>query len=240
MKNRYSIIISIFLGLALTSCENKSTSLFPNNKFEENLDPIVPLLGLPGNETRCEIGEIQGENALVNFYWISTSPRDIFDLEITNLNTNEITTQKDIDALETQVALQRGYSYSWRIVSKNKSSVKTESSDTWRFYLANNTIENAAPFPATVIAPENGSIISPTTGEVFLEWTSIDPDEDDSLTYHVRLDTDNGTTPIEDLQNISTTSATITLDKGVVYYWSVISSDGAISVESNTFSFRLD
>ena len=149
-------------------------------------------------------------------------------------------TQKDIDALETLVSLQRGYSYSWRIISKNKSSAKTESSDTWIFYLANNKIENAAPFPATVIAPENGSIISPTTGEVFLEWASIDPDEGDSLTYHVRLDTDNGTTPIEDLQNISTTSATITLDKGVVYYWSVISSDGAISVESNTFSFRLD
>jgi len=240
MKNRYYIILSIFVGLALTSCDNESNSLPDVVKFEENLDPIVPLLGLPANETRCEIGEIQGENALVNFYWISTSPRDIFDLEITNLNTNEITTQKDIDALETQVALQRGYSFSWRVISKNKSSAKTESSDTWRFYLANNTIENAAPFPATVISPENGSIISPTTGEVFLEWAGVDPDEGDSLTYHIRLDTQNGTTPIEDIQNLSTTSATITLDKGIVYYWSVISSDGAISVESNTFSFRLD
>jgi hypothetical protein len=240
MKNIYNIILSISIGLALTSCDNESNSLPDFVQFEENLDPIVPLLGLPADGTRCEIGEIQGENALVGFYWISTSPRDIFDLEITKLNTNEITTQKDIDALETQVSLQRGYSYSWRVVSKNKSSAKSESSDTWRFYLANNTIENAAPFPATVISPENGSIITPTNGEVFLEWEGIDPDENDTLTYYIRLDTENGTTPIKELQNLSAKSATITLEKGVVYYWSVISSDGAISVESNTFSFRLD
>jgi len=147
---------------------------------------------------------------------------------------------KSKTVLYLAVSLQRSYSYSWRIVFKNKSSAKTESSDTWRFYLANNTIENAAPFPVSVISPENGSIITPTTGEVFLEWAGADPDEGDSLTYHIRLDTENGTTPIEDLQNLSATSATITLDKGVVYYWSVISSDGAISLESNTFSFRLD
>ena len=240
MTKYFQAILSILMGFLVISCDNDSSSLITPYVFEEDIEPRIPLLGLPANNTRCEIGEIQGDNALVNFYWISSSPRDIFDIEITNLNTNEIITQNDIDALEIQISLKRGHSYSWRVISKNNKSSKSESSDTWRFYLANNTIENAAPFPATVISPENGSIITPTTGEVFLEWAGVDPDEEDSLTYHIRLDTENGTTPIEDLQYRSATSATITLDKGIVYYWSVISSDGAISVESNTFSFRLD
>ena len=44
----------------------------------------------------------------------------------------------------------------------------------------------------------------------------------------------------EENQNLTSYSKEVPVETGTIYYWSVITSDGSISVNSDVFSFRVD
>ena len=75
---------------------------------------------------------------------------------------------------------------------------------------------------------------------VTLEWEGADPDSD-TLTYTLLIDTVDGKQEATE-ENIGLTTNTkeVSVETGTIYYWSIISSDGSISVNSDVFSFRVD
>ena len=75
---------------------------------------------------------------------------------------------------------------------------------------------------------------------VTLEWEAADPDND-TLTYTLLIDTVDGRQEAtEENQNITTNTKEVAVESGTIYYWSVTTSDGSISVTSDVFSFRVD
>jgi len=128
---------------------------------------------------------------------------------------------------------------SW-ITSKNKGT-QTTSSDTYKFYLAGDGEENAAPFSAEAIAPQPGSSVTASENNtVSIEWEAADPDSF-TLTYTLHIDTVDGRQePTEENTGLSTNTKEGAVESGTIYHWSVTTSDGSISVTSDVFSFRVD
>ena len=174
------------------------------------------------------------------FTWSSGDDTESFDLAITNSDTNQVTNRTNLTATTATVPLTRGHRYAWKVTSKNKGS-QTTASDTYKFYLAGDGEENAAPFSAEAIAPQPGSSVTASeAGTVTLEWEAADPDSD-TLTYTLLIDTVDGRQEAAE-ENIGLTTNTkeVPVETGTIYYWSVITSDGSISVNSDVFSFRVN
>jgi 1,4-alpha-glucan branching enzyme len=176
----------------------------------------------------------------VIFTWAGGSNTESYDLSITNSDTNQVTSRTNLTTTTATVPLTRGHRYQWRITSKNKGA-QTTASDSYKFYLAGDGEENAAPFSAEAIAPQPGSSVTATeAGTVTLSWEAADPDND-TLTYTLIIDTVDGRQdPIAANQNLTTSTKEVSVEAGTVYYWSVITSDGSISVNSDVFSFRVN
>ena len=197
-------------------------------------------LTLPENNKPCETGEVSGATASVIFTWSSGDDTESFDLAITNSDTNQVTNRTNLTATTTTVPLTRGHRYAWKVTSKNKGT-QTTASDTYKFYLAGDGEENAAPFSAEAITPQPGSTVTASENNtVTLEWEAADPDSD-TLTYTLLIDTVDGRQEAtEDNQNLTTNTKEVSVETGTIYYWSIITSDGSISVNSDVFSFRVN
>jgi len=106
--------------------------------------------------------------------------------------------------------------------------------------------DDSPPPPPPNSAPSKVSqLIFPTAdllcidNTVSFQWNiSTDADED-PITYKLIVGTDRLLTQIVEQRNISSTSATITLDRGIAYYWSVtaIDNQGNEAEPSDTFAF---
>ena len=89
--------------------------------------------------------------------------------------------------------------------------------------------------------PQPGSSVTISdAGTVTLEWEAADPDSD-TLTYTLLIDTVDGRQEAnEENQNLTTKTKEVPVEANTIYYWSIITSDGSISVNSDVFSFRVD
>jgi hypothetical protein len=176
----------------------------------------------------------------VIFTWSQGSDTETFDLSITNSDTNQVTNRAGLTTTTATVPLTRGHRYAWKITSKNKGT-ETTSSDTYKFYLAGDGEENAAPFSAEAIYPQPGSSVTKSENNtVTLEWEAADPDSD-TLTYTLYIDTVDGRQEAtEDNTGLTTNTKEVAVESDTIYYWSVTTSDGSISVTSDVFSFRVD
>ena len=197
-------------------------------------------LTLPENNKPCETGEVSGSTASVIFTWSQGSDTETFDLSITNSDTNQVTYRAGLTTTTATVPLTRGHRYAWKIISKNKGT-ETTASDTYKFYLAGDGEENAAPFSAEAVYPQPGSSVTASENStVTLEWEAADPDSD-TLTYTLHIDTVDGRQEAtQENQNITTNTKEVAVEAGTIYYWSVTTSDGSISVTSDVFSFRVN
>lgn len=95
---------------------------------------------------------------------------------------------------------------------------------------------NHAPTIPTLIYPTNNLLC--INNQLDFQYSSTDPDED-TITYQIQIATDNAFTNIVQTQTATTTSKTITLDKGIAYYWRVKATDSnnASSSYSSIFNF---
>lgn len=96
---------------------------------------------------------------------------------------------------------------------------------------------NKAPSAPTQSAPTNNLLCIDNT--VSFEWTaSTDPDGD-TVSYEIQIATDNQFTENLKTNTSSSTSTSVSLDKGVAYYWRVRAKDSknATSSYSSTFNF---
>ena len=240
---RYQTALMILGVTLLTACGSDSgggETPTPTPTPTPIAAPGKASLTLPENNKPCETGEVSGATASVIFTWSSGDDTESFDLAITNSDTNQITNRTNLTATTATVPLARGHRYQWKVTSKNKGT-QTTASDTYKFYLAGDGEENAAPFSAEAVYPQPGSSVTASeAGTVTLEWEAADPDSD-TLTYTLLIDTVDGRQEATE-ENIGLTTNTkeVSVETGTIYYWSIITSDGSISVNSDVFSFRVD
>ena len=240
---RYQTTLMILGVTLLTACGSDSgggETPTPTPTPTPIAAPGKASLTLPENNKPCETGEVSGSTASVIFTWSQGSDTESFDLSITNSDTNQVTNRAGLTTTTATVPLTRGHRYAWKITSKNKGT-ETTASDTYKFYLAGDGEENAAPFSAEAVYPQPGSSVTKSENNtVTLEWEAADPDND-TLTYTLLIDTVDGRQEAtEENQNITTNTKEVAVESGTIYYWSVTTSDGSISVTSDVFSFRVD
>jgi len=238
---RYQTTLMILGVTLLTACGSDSGGgETPTPTPTPIAAPGKASLTLPENNKPCETGEVSGATASVIFTWSQGSDTETFDLSITNSDTNQVTNRAGLTTTTATVPLTRGHRYAWKITSKNKGT-ETTASDTYKFYLAGDGEENAAPFSAEAVYPQPGSSVTQSENNtVTLEWEAADPDND-TLTYTLLIDTVDGRQEAtEENQNITTNTKEVAVESGTIYYWSVTTSDGSISVTSDVFSFRVD
>ena len=227
---RYQTTLIILGVTLLTACSSDSVDGTPTPIAA----PGKASLTLPENNKPCET------SASVIFTWSQGSDTETFDLSITNSDTNQVTNRAGLTTTTATVPLTRGHRYAWKITSKNKGT-ETTASDTYKFYLAGDGEENAAPFSAEAVYPKPRSSVTPSENNtVILEWEAVDPDSD-TLTYTLHIDTIDGRQEAtEENQNLTTNTKEVAVESGTIYYWSVTTSDGSISVTSDVYSFRVD
>ena len=241
---RYQTTLMILGVTLLTACGSDSgggtTPPGPDPGPEPIAAPGKASLTLPENNKPCETGEVSGATASVIFTWSTGTDTETFDLSITNSDTNQVTNRAGLTTTTATVPLTRGHRYAWKITSKNKGT-ETTASDTYKFYLAGDGEENAAPFSAEAVYPQPGSSVTASENStVTLEWEAADPDSD-TLTYTLHIDTVDGRQEAtQENQNITTNTKEVAVEAGTIYYWSVTTSDGSISVTSDVFSFRVN
>jgi hypothetical protein len=210
--------------------------------------PPIPTVNPPGavsltapekNKT-CEPGAVISDTQReVSFSWAAAANAESYDMTITDLNTNTVTTVAGITGTTTKVNLNKGTPYSWKITSKSTKTTQTGTSETWNFYLAGTSISNYAPFPAEIVLPKPGATITPTAGKVTLSWIGSDP-ENDKLTYTVYVDAVDGKqTPAAALTNITASTADVTVEAGKVFYWRIKTSDGSNSSTTIVYQFKV-
>ncbi len=98
------------------------------------------------------------------------------------------------------------------------------------------TPTNNAPATPILTYPTNNLLC--INNQLDFQYSSTDPDGD-AITYQIQIATDNTFTNIVQTQTATTTSKTITLDKGIAYYWRVKATDSknASSSYSSIFNF---
>jgi len=226
-------VLLVFMTMALImSCSNNDgPPSYSETPGESNL--VTPL-----NNQECEIGEVIDDKAWVTFSWEATENTEKYDLTIINLVTLEINPNFNLTETTIDVLLERGYPYSWKIVTKNSGETKT-SSETWKFYLSGEGETNGVPFPATLLSPQSGVTVTPDSGNVTLQWQSSSDADGDSVKYIVYADTIDGKQePDEAWQELTTTSLTIPVESGKIYYWRVGTGDGVNTAFSPIYTFR--
>lgn len=224
MQNKLKYGYLILLSVLVLSCGGSGNEpITPEIKA-----PDVVSLNLPSNNTICEDGiNVATSTSDVVFTWAVANNTDSYELSITNLVTNAVTTKTFAHPIATAtVNLTRGQPYKWQITSRSTKTTKTGVSSSNKFYLAGTGITSYAPFPATITAPTFGASVTPVSNKVTLTWTGSDPDSS-ILTYEVFIDTDEAkvksySTPI----SLSTNSYSATVESNKTYFWCVKTSDG--------------
>lgn len=200
--------------------------------------PGKSVLVAPASARTCELGtNTTATQSTVAFSWNSASEANSYDLKVTNLNTQEVSSQTGITVTNTTVALTRGMPYSWTITSKNKGTTTTVS-DTWKFYLAGNGVTNYAPFPASATSPSPGAMVTLNNGKVTLSWDTSDVDGD-TLTYTLFIDTVDGKqTVLDPNKNLTVKTKEVSVVANTIYYWRIITSDGVNTSTSVVYTFK--
>ena len=233
MKRLSVLILSIGL---LVGCSNDC----PDGLCATEVCPFCPdtaVLLFPENNQACEPGEVLSETrATLTLQWQGAKDADRYSLTITDQASGETQRFDNLTTTSHTVTLTRAQAYSWQVTSYNQRANITQSSAQYQFYLQGEGIINYAPFAPTLLTPESGKSIP--SGPTTFTWQASDLDGD-PLTYTLYVDTVDGKqTPPASQQNLSTPSATVTLEPANVYFYRVVASDGNNSSSSIIRSFR--
>lgn len=220
-------LITVFVGLAFIACSSD----------DPPKPPEAASLVFPEQNSECTTGVDQSETtSLVEFRWQAAENTDIYELRVTQLGTS-ITQSASTSGTSASVVLQKGTPYSWMVISTNAKTTDAVSSSTWQFYNAG-AQTSYAPFPALIVSPGSGqTVIRNNEGEVLLDWSGADVDNDIAGydVYHGAVDPPTelltSTTPIE-------SDASVAVDPGT-YFWRVVTRDDQGNTsDSGVYSYR--
>jgi hypothetical protein len=96
---------------------------------------------------------------------------------------------------------------------------------------------NHEPTTPTLVYPTNNLLC--IDNQLNFQWNASTDSDGDAITYQIQIATDNSFTQIAQTQTTTATSKTITLEKGIAYYWRVKATDSknASSSYSSIFNF---
>lgn len=225
MKNILKYIGFLFFTLNLLiscSCDGCDDHHETSSKKKSTVmvNPNAPTLTAPSNNNSCEVGKkVNANQSEVTFSWAATANTKSYTLSYTNATTN-VTSNKTLLSTSTTAILNRGTVYSWRVTAHNIIPSKTATSGSRTFYLSAEPIVTNVPLAAVLKTP------SSSTGVASLAWEGSDPDAGDTLSYTVYVDkVDGKQTPLSALTNLSSKTASATLEAGSTYFWRVKTTD---------------
>ena len=200
--------------------------------------PSVVQLVFPLQDSECTTGVvISPTTSEVEFQWQESVNTDTYELRVTHLLDNTTITRTTTNT-SSVVQLEQGAPYSWFVISKNMATQEEPQSATWRFYNAGSE-STYAPFPATILSPDSGSSVArDTNGEVLLQWSATDIDND-IANFEVYLSTANPPETLVGSPSVSINQLSVAVDADTIYFWKVITRDreGNTS-DSGVYSFR--
>lgn len=97
--------------------------------------------------------------------------------------------------------------------------------------------ENSAPTTPVQIYPANNELC--INNSVNFQWNASSDPDSNPISYVVEISENNSFSPLTDSKTVSTTSVTISLEKGIAYYWRVkaVDSKNASSSLSSSNGF---
>ncbi|WP_273567186.1 hypothetical protein [Maribacter halichondriae] len=197
---------------------------------------MAATLVFPENNTECNEGKIINDTqSEVTFRWNEAEFANKYEVVLINLNT-DVETTVESNTNSADIIIERGIAYKWHVLSLSDISDATAMSEEWKFYNAGAGAVNYAPFPADIVAPENGSTLTGST--VNLEWSGSDIDND-IVDFEVFFGSENP--PTESLSSVTENSITATISSGNIYYWIVKTTDEADNTStSDVFHFSVE
>ena len=205
-------------------------------------DPPLPgqsqLIFPKSNEICTEGIIVSTTRSTIPFKWGVSINTNTYVLSIKNLENGKVLTFTT-DKTQQEVELDRNAAYSWFILSRNTEINKEISSEIWKFYNPGPAQTSFSPFPADLIAPRYGEVITLATEKVTLKWLAVDPDGDiDSYDVYLGI-TDNPVLFRTGLKE--SVLADLILDRNKTYFWKINTRDkkGNRS-DSAIYTFKLD
>ena len=220
MKKIAKTALLYFIIIVLTSCSGGGGDDTNNGNGGDGGGnqsgtpvPKAATLSKPANNTECL------EVDAVKFEWNKSEDTSQYTIVVKNLLTQSSISQTTT-ATSADITLDKGYPYSWHIISSNTGSA-TATSAKWKFYLSGTPLKNHAPFPADIIAPKPGQTVS--LGTVQLSWSFSDIDSGDSHTFDIYLDRTDASNKIN--SNYTATKKSVTVTETGTYYWRIVTKD---------------
>jgi hypothetical protein len=200
------------------------------------LPPTAATLLTPGKDTTCVPGAVVTDSTtMVTFTWKAGEHADGYVVTVRNL-ISLVEERQSITATHAELVLKRNTPYSWFVIAKSSDIADTAVSEKWKFYVPAAATSTYAPFPAALLAPGLGAVVS--GAKVKLQWMGSDVDNDIAA-YDVYL----GTTSTPGLLQSGVTGmslADVIVTAGTTYYWKVVTKDGAGNVStSELYTFRV-
>jgi len=214
------LILNIFIIIVFVNCGGSDD---PEPIPPTQPNPEAAILTFPNKDAECTEGTNKtAENSTILFDWNNSVHTDSYELVLKNLESGSVTNHMSTTS-ELSIELLRGTPYSWSVISKSTEVTSTAKSDTWKFYNAGEGAVWYAPFPAEAVAPVNGATVTPTDGEITLDWTASDVDND-IATYDLFF---GATSPPASFSTglTSSTKTAITVADSTTYYWYIVTKD---------------
>ena len=226
--NRYlSLIVISFLILNCSGDEGGA------------LIPEKALLISPSENYPCLTGNSVSDTEIeVIFKWSPGRYTDYYNLRITNLTSNEIINQTNIEGTGATVVLEKGKPYSWTITSKSDLISDLATSETNNFFVGGLNSTSDAPIPATLNQPAQGSsVIIGEGGKVTFSWSGSS--QNSSLKYSLYIDKIDGKqSPASEHVDLNVNTIDVNLENGITYFWRIKTSDGLNSSFSPVSTFK--
>jgi len=197
--------------------------------------PEAATLSSPSNNEACTTGTVLSETEnKIRFNWAVGLNADSYLLTVTNLLTH-VQQSQATTTTSAELTLKRNTPYSWYVTSRSSKNPTTVNSPTWKFYNAGLASSNYPPYPAEIVSPTLGQVVTPIDGRITLEWKGSDADND-IIDYDIYL----GTTTIPIIIHNQTIANTtnIAVIPNTTYYWKVITRDAKGNTsDSGLFEF---
>ena len=211
MRKSLNILVLTF---ALLFCWSCSKPTIP--------EPGAAALTSPENKNTCIPMFTDEATGVVNFKWQNSLNTDSYELVVRN-TVSRTEQKKAVDLTTITLVLERGYPYTWWVISSsNIIAVKTKS-EVWSFYIEGIEQQTHIPFPAQLKTPLEGQIVISSSGQINLEWLGSDLDNDIAY-YQIYLGTNpNRLQLFQDNLSIPNYSVNLSVDE--TYYWKIVTVD---------------
>ena len=183
MKTLKSNILQTFIlvSLLLFSCSDGGGGEQPPIPPEEESNPPAKATGvLPANGEPCsDFEEVAGNDTevLVAFQWNTAQLAETYLLIVLEGSTEVF--RNSFTTTATQVQLERGKTYTWRVVTVNDDG--ETNGDTFSFTTPGIPVGNFAPYAAEISVEFDMAL-----SEMTISWTGSDEDGD-TLIYDVKV-----------------------------------------------------